>query len=436
MIKKRILVVAPYPIANPMNGGQKRAEALVAFYRSIFTGVRFTGVYHRGYYEDHGPDDILLGDPAIIKRLDDNPFASEIIAGQAIDKDIHVRSRIAEDLKQHMPDIIHIEQPFPYLGLGPLLKELQLQPVLIFGSQNVEYKMKQKIYEQLGVKAVAAKAAIEQIKQLEERLSKDADLVIAVNREDAEAHKAMGARRVVIAPNGISKTIPTKAAAEHWSKFKRDNNIRVAATFVGSGHPPNWKSFLDMVGEDSSFLPDGFKIILGGGIAEYFKSEYGFGKQGGKHDKFWRGIVPLGRLSEDRLAGLLEASDMLLLPMTSGGGSNLKTAEAILSGKKIVATSYAFRGFEKYKKLPNIYMADTPAAFKQAMTEAASAELAPLTRKQAKLVRQVEWQHCLAPLESRLRRLVRPGLKSLVKRHVPGPAKRAAGKILRPARRR
>src|SRR4051794_36685524 len=113
--------------------------------------------------------------------------------------------------------------------------------------------------------------------------------------------------------------------------------------------------FVEMVGKDSSFLPEGNKIVLAGGISEYFRATY----QGQKYVKFWKNILPLGFLSEEHLTGLLAQSDIILLPITSGGGSNLKTAEAILSGKKIVATNFAFCGFEKYARLPNIYIANS-----------------------------------------------------------------------------
>jgi hypothetical protein len=45
------------------------------------------------------------------------------------------------------------------------------------------------------------------------------------------------------------------------------------------------------------------------------------------------------------------------------GGSNLKTAEALISGLPVVGTSQAFRGFADFADLPHIAVADTPEAF-------------------------------------------------------------------------
>ncbi len=430
MIKKRILLVAPYPITNPQHGGQKRAKALFDFYRSIFYDVKFVGVYHRGSYEEHGADDILLGDPAIIKQLDKNPNAGELVAGTAIDNDIHVRSHMAELLKDYKPDIVQIEQAYPYLGLRVLFRELQMRPKLIFSSHNVEYRMKAGILNSLGLQDTVVKPIVSQIKTLEEQFSKEADLVIAVSKQDAKAHKEMGAKRCVVVPNGISKSSPSKESLDHWKSFKSQHGIDVAATFIGSGHPPNWQGFLDVIGGDTTFIKAGVKILLGGGIADYFKTIY---KPAGQHKKFWHGVVPLGLLSEDRLAGLLKMSDIILLPITTGGGSNLKTAEAILSGKKIVATTYAFRGFEKYANLPNVFLADNPDDFKKAIVSATVSGPVMLNPKQARLSATVEWRYCLNPLKPALKKLARASTRDRVKvtisQHTPRPAKAAVRKI-------
>jgi glycosyltransferase involved in cell wall biosynthesis len=60
-------------------------------------------------------------------------------------------------------------------------------------------------------------------------------------------------------------------------------------------------------------------------------------------------------------------STIVLLPIVETGGSNLKTAEAILSGKIVIATSIALRGYEEFKDEPYIIIANTPDDFKSAI---------------------------------------------------------------------
>jgi hypothetical protein len=228
MIKKKVLIVAIYPIANPQHGGQKRVKAIFEYYKNIFSEVKFVGVYHRSLYEDHGKDDILLGQPDIISKIDQNPQAVELITGEAIANDIHVRSHMAKLLFEYKPDIIQIEQVFPYLGLALLLKDINMAPRLVLSSQNIEYIMKEAIYKKINLPNALAKELVERTKKLEHEATKKSDLVIAVSEEDAKAHKQLGANRCIVMPNGINKVIPSKKALNHWEKFYKHNNMTSA----------------------------------------------------------------------------------------------------------------------------------------------------------------------------------------------------------------
>lgn len=404
MIHKKILVIAPYPITRIEHGGQKRAMAIFNFYKSKFSSAKYVGVFHRGQYPDWGEDDLPLGDPELIKLVDDNPYASELVTGAAIDKDIHVRSNMAKLLMEFNPEVIHIEQPFPYIGLKVLLDELNMHPLIIFGSQNIEYKLKQRIYSGLNVSEKYWKPAIKEIKDLEFQFSREADIVIAVNDSDVAAHKKMGAKKCLMVPNGIEKNHVSRKETEYWKEFKYKNMIEKTATFVGSGHPPNWLGFLEAIGDDTSFLPKNAKILVAGGTADYFNERY---KDKKSYARFWKGIKLLGKLEEDRLTALLDQSDVILLPIPKGGGSNLKTAEAILSGKKVVATPFAFNGFEKFRHLPNIWVADSKDNFQDFIIKALNAPYVKRTKYETELANSVQWNSVLLPLEKKLRLMLR-----------------------------
>jgi hypothetical protein len=413
MINKKLLIVAPYPIAKPIHGGQKRAKAIFEFYKTIFTEVRYIGVFHRGQYPDWGKDDILLGQADLIKKIDENPHASELVSGKAIDNDIHVRSFMAKFLMDKRPDLIHIEQPYPYLGLKPLLAELTMEPKLIFGSQNTEYTMKDSIFKGLKLDKRLRESLVLSIKQLEQDLSRSADLVIAVNDRDAKVHKEMGASNCLVVPNGIEKRRPTEDALKHWEQYKSNKKIKNVITFVSGGHPPNWQGFLDTVGTDTSFIPKNSKILIAGGVSDYFKNEF---SDRNKFSKFWLGVEPIGAISEDRLGALLSTSDVVLLPIKSGGGSNLKTAEAILSRKKIVATKYAIRGFEPYKDLPNIYVADSNQEYNRLIIKTLNTPYTQPSAKEVKLSERVQWKYCLEPLRRAVEDLVYAKHRRLARR--------------------
>jgi hypothetical protein len=103
-------------------------------------------------------------------------------------------------------------------------------------------------------------------------------------------------------------------------------------------------------------------------------------------------------LPEDSLGALIAATDVMILPIASGGGSNLKTAEALLSGKPIVATSYAFRAYEHFMDLPTVTIADTPSDFRNALSNALAAPTPGLTAGQKYQLTEVTWSHVLQDL--------------------------------------
>lgn len=409
MINKKILVIASYPITKPLHGGQKRAKAIVEFYKSIYRDVKFISIYHEASYPDHSPGDIPLGQKEYLRAIDEAPHMIELKVGESIDKDAHVRSFFAKALRQYNPDIISIEQPYLYAGLSTLLKELSMWPKIVYSSQNIEYKMKETIYGNQNISGI--RDVIDATKELEEKFSREADLVIAVSKEDAEWHRLAGAKSVVVAPNGIEKAAASKNSIKYWSDFKKQNKCDKIISFVGSGHPPNYTGFIDMLGADSGFLPKGTKIIMAGGVSEYFKITYKYGKNIKKHQNFWKNIIPVGFLEEDILAGLVSSSDLIVLPITSGGGSNLKTAEAILSGKKIVSTDYALRGFEEYLSLPNIYIANDKDAFTATIIKALKSEYIDRSKEEITLANQVTWDTCLKPISPAIKTISRTDLR-------------------------
>jgi hypothetical protein len=82
---------------------------------------------------------------------------------------------------------------------------------------------------------------------------------------------------------------------------------------------------------------------------------------------WWLKVVTVTEASEDVKNLSLLLSDAILLPIVAGGGTNLKTAEALLAGKKIIATSKAFRGFEKFMQDDYVSIVDRPEDYRDAL---------------------------------------------------------------------
>jgi len=403
MVNKRILVVGTYPIKLAQHGGQKRLEAIVAAYQKTFAQVRYVAVFYKGFYKDYTTYDIPLG-PSGEAEVQRSPFTGDIVSGEAIYSDPVVKKRMTAHLAELQPDIIHIEQPYAYLGLKKLLKELDLHPKLVFGSQNIEAPMKREILEGNGSTPDFTKTAVKIIDDIESELARSADLVAAVTPHDCDVHKTQGAKRIVLAQNGIAPIHSSSEAVRYWQERFAREHVTKTALFVGSAHPPNWAGFQTMVSLGVGFVPFNARLLLAGSISDYFDSTI-VDRSNMYHVTFWQRVISCGRLSDDRLSALLKVADVIMLPITEGGGSNLKTAEALIADKPIVATSHAFRSYEEFRSFPNVYIADKPDDFRAAILTAFSSHKKPRSPAQQDKVKAVLWESRLQQLVSEVKSL-------------------------------
>lgn len=400
----RILVLATYPIKNPQHGGQKRTAAIVDIYQQNFSSVKFVSVFFRGFYRDYSKMDMAVGRVSE-EQIRSSPLTGDMVCGEAIYNDPGVKERMRDLLKSYKPEVIHLEQPFTYLGLKPLLKEIGLTPKLVFGSQNIEAPMKKEILENSGYEKQFVSEVVKTIENLEEELSRKSDLVAACTPSDMVEHQRMGAVNCAVAPNGVASPDVSQEDVDFWKTTFKKEGIDKILLFVGSAHPPNWVGFFDMVSKGLGFVPDTARIVLAGSICDYFESTVKKDAIDIQDATFWLRAYSAGRLSESRLVGLLQASDVILLPITEGGGSNLKTAEAIITDKKVVATSHALRSFEWFKDFPNVWVADSQEEFQDMMVEALDSDFIERTAEQKKLAQSVLWERCLGDLVSKVRAL-------------------------------
>ena len=119
-------------------------------------------------------------------------------------------------------------------------------------------------------------------------------------------------------------------------------------------------------------------------------------------------IQVLGVLDDADLSAVKSLAHAFLLPIGAGGGSNIKTAEALYSGKPVVCTTKALRGFEAYRSLPGVRVADTPKEFQSAIRsilEAESREMPELEIHRS-LRQQLTWAESLHALPQEVARML------------------------------
>ncbi len=394
MAKKHILVVNTFPIKGALTGGQKREEAIVASYKKAFDAVQYVGVFFKEHYKAYDPTDIPIP-PELVETMRQSPYTGDIVCGKAIYDNPTIKRKMTTLLKRFKPDVVQIEQVFPYFGMKPLLEELDMHPQIVFSSHNVEALHKREILESVGMLKHEIGPVVEEINAVELDLTRTSSLVIACTESDRKYYETHGAKKTVMARNGMAPIKTTEEALEKWKQFFAERGINKKAVFIGSAHPPNWVGFESMIGTGVGFMPFDSRILLVGGISDYFEQNF-HQEYNPHHLTFWQRVIPCDRPDNDNLAAIIKLADVIILPMTEGGGSNLKTAEAVLSGRPVVGTSHAFRSFDELKHLPNVHIADKPDEFRKAIVTAMHEPINPRNAAQKKMADSVLWENCLS----------------------------------------
>ncbi len=369
---QRILILGTYPIDQAIHGGQKRTRAIIAKYKAMGHEVRYVSICTPGNYSRYLATDIRVNDTIMgaLHTLPSPTFTELIICREAA-KDDGIIEKVKNIIERFNPTIVQYEQGYCYEFTRTIGDRLGIsdKPV-VFSSHNVEWKMKRDIALAEGCSSGEIEQYVSLIKDIETQLVGTARYTIAVSDTDAEeygSYKKQGGE-ILVAQNGIDPLRPTQAAEHHWQKLYRKENIKKTIVFVASAHPPNLQGFRTLV-DGVGFLPFSARIIVAGGVSDMLKN-----LAKGSYDiqlaTLSNRVLLVGKLSEQRLQGLISTADVLMLPILDGGGSNLKTAEALVAGKPIVATSYAYRSYEEYMSRPDTYIADTPVDFQAAILEA------------------------------------------------------------------
>ena len=382
----RILIISQYPIHPAVHGGQKRTSAIVSYYKQK-NDVKHCAVYWPGMYQEPVRADdsyhFIVASEYLINQLRLHPERSDLLLGRSLSGRSKLGQRLRDLIVTFKPDMIHVEQPYLILPLRSILNGIDYTAVIVHGSQNVEHSLKRDIYNKILPKN-DFNYLIESTTRVERLAIKQSDINIGVSRADIGALRQYIGQIWLVAGNGTDAISKVQSITD---KGDLDSTL----VFVGSAHPPNYMGVESLL-KDTRFLVDKSRLLLIGGVAEYFQSKYS------ESDPFWLGKVFVGKVDDKELKRYIQHSDIIVLPIETGGGSNLKTAEAIGAHKRIIGTSFAFRGYEDYKGLPNVFIANTAEEFKDTILQALAMELQPYTDAQLRLVNRLRWRCALRSL--------------------------------------
>lgn len=287
------------------------------------------------------------------------------------------------------PDVIFVEQPWLFRFAERLnLERFCNHAKILYGSQNIEHHLKAGILKRYYGERHVLEAS-EKVLQCELHAISRAERTFCVSQNDVAWTRTHTTNEPILATNGV---IDRRASMADIAAANRITHGRKFALYCASGHPPNIEGFFDIFGNGAGCIPPEARMVVAGEAGRLLAADPRLGRTGTLERQF----IDAGQVSESVLRGLLATAHVMILPITSGGGTNLKTAEALWSGHHIIATSAAMRGFEQFSSARGIQVTDESASFLNAMREAFLQPNLQIDLREREERNVVLWEHTLS----------------------------------------
>lgn len=385
-----ITVLSTYPASIPRHGGQHRVANMINALQAAGHDVRSVGVLGSDSYPTSNN---FLPFPGynILRRYIENPFLMEDWAiGQWAVKDAAAYRSLSR-LIEKKTDAIFCEHPWLFEFARKYSGEAKRSKIkLVYESHNVESELKRQIIEAYYGPSYAAECEALVLKAEKDAIA-FADLISTVSEADARWTKPQTGVPIVVAPNGVA---PNRASIHDVVESNPIAGHRKFALYVASGHPPNVFGFYDIFGEGVGCIAPDERLVVAGAAGQSIRNDERFASVAGLGKCF----VDAGMVSDAQLRGLLQSAHCIFLPMTSGGGTNLKTAEALWSGRPVIATSLAMRGFEAYENAPGVHVCREKGDFLSALRKCMEAPRFEIDKEQRESRKPLLWSATLKPM--------------------------------------
>lgn len=370
MHSSRILVFSTYPVRNPRHGGQFRAEALLSAYQQ-FGKVKYVAICNSAVYSSKDCSKWDIRVPGNLQQqIELSPSREPILIGQFATTDAELNGRIQEIISSYSPQIIVLEQPYlwPAVKLALELSAVPF-PKIIYSSHNLEASHFYELSKINELSKMQTEFSQDQLwlEDVETNLAFNCDLIIATTNEDKiHYQKLNSSSQIALVNNGYSQN-SSKISKKQNNAIHKKIKFENYALFVASAHTPNVQGFLDFIGTRLGFLPPRTGILIAGTAGPVIGMKAA-NRESRWLDLFWNRIQIWGFATEAELQIITDSASVVILPISAGGGSNLKTAQALQSGKPVIATGHSIRGFEFVYAKPILVQAKTESEFRDELT--------------------------------------------------------------------
>lgn len=366
----KMLMLAPYPLnPNPRHGGLMRALTIFDALGRLGWDVEAVGLYHDRFFapQDRNQSDIVLADDAAFDEALANMVFADYLVALRISKSPPMQDALRRLITERQPEVILIEQPWPWLVLKPILREFPGLRV-VYSSQNLEWRLREEM-DPAPASAATAAAWCEAIRALEIDLASSADAVFAISDLEGETLARLSGRPIAHVPATSTIAQPSQRRNETFQNIANAGRIRCVAT-IGSSYWPNVEGFFDLFPEGLGFLAQGEEIWTAGSIGRALRDDPRFQDFWSINDSRLRDFGPIDEVHK---GAFFCTAACVIVPVLQGAGAKQKTADAIVSGKPVIATSHAIEGYgpDIAAAVGNgIYLADTAQDFRRAVRRA------------------------------------------------------------------
>jgi hypothetical protein len=403
-VDMRILQLSTHSTLIPRHGGKLRSHHVARVLEKEGFDVRRIAFCFRNADDLDDPREPIIdirrmlfwGSPKFKAYGPCRIRLAEYIATVAALETPYILAEFDERVRAAAPDVVLLEHPWTWPLLARLEEVRSGAVRVVYNSQNVEIALKRRILAEEGISAPPE--VLEGVEALERGVVTSAAGVSACTCIDAEVYANWGASRVVVAPNGGVQ----RERRHLLDMVPRPLDVAHAyALAVGSNHPPNITGFMNLVVPSLPFLRPHQRVVLAGGmgqgVIEALEAQ-GLGRVANGR------LIVLGVVDEFCLDCAIANANVLLLPIQYGGGSNVKTAEALLSRRPMIAAGVAMRGFEAFRDVPNVTIADESVVFGTAMLAALDRPYTP-QRTDHPALSALLWESTIAPLVGMMREI-------------------------------
>ncbi|WP_295543960.1 glycosyltransferase family 4 protein [uncultured Thiohalocapsa sp.] len=365
----RILSLCAFDVLPPASGGALRVAAinqgLAALGWQVTQYIAFPSLSRRlsqgrspmrslrPGWREHYARGLALKLPAwLLNRLGLPPLAA----------DLSPRCLLGEPALRRLltqADVVIAEHPWLFRPVFRLGGAQAARWVL--DAHNLEYPL----YAARGGGRLHALAA-RRVRALEAFAFRHADISFVVSNEDAvAAHDRYGVApgALAVAPNGVDCTTlrPVTAAVRQQRKRMLGLGDGPVVLFVGANWPPNVEAARAVLQLAAALADTPLLFVIAGAVGDALA-----------HDPRPARVRLTGAVDEMR--PWLEAADLALNPMRSGGGSNIKLLEYLACGLAVISTPFGARGLDL---VPGREAVIVPLAQFPAQLRAAAAALQP-----------------------------------------------------------